>query len=338
MRTTCFLAATAGALGYAPGPDEIMLVNFDASAGKVDHEWRANNDPVMGGQSYSTVAVQNNVLNFTGACKIVPSLKAPGFITAVNYDHDPFVDVSSCEGIKLIHQSDNDYAGFRLSFGTAKAPGGQFFSRGYKANFSPNVGFFGAALLPFKSFTDDWSDSTGKAIKTCADDKIYCPDTKTLKNMETLSIWAEGVEGDIHLEVDSIVGYGCGTTPPPPPPGTGCADTEYCCPDAKACLTPTKTSCLNDANACASGEVCCPLTKLCVKPGKACASPCSTKEFCCPDAKACLTPVNPGVLCSGASDCRRNEVCCPLTNLCVTAGAKCAATSFLAHNNNATSA
>ena len=188
-------------------------------------------------------------------------------------------------------------------------------------------------MLPFNTFTDDWSDSTGKAIKTCADNKIYCPDAKTLKNMETLSIWAEGVEGDVHLEVDSIVGYGCGAAPAPAPPApTGCADTEYCCPDAKACLTPTKTSCLKDANACASGEVCCPLTKICVKPGKACASPCSSKEFCCPDAKACLTPTNPGVLCGGASDCKRNEVCCPLTNLCVTAGAKCVASgSLVAH-------
>ena len=75
-----------------------------------------------------------------------------------SYDHDAWVDVSSCTGLKLIHQSDNDYAGFRLSFGNAKAPGGEFFSRGYKANFAPNVGFFGAAMLPFNTFTDDWSD------------------------------------------------------------------------------------------------------------------------------------------------------------------------------------
>merc|ERR1719316_2669075 len=30
--------------------------------------------------------------------------------------------------------------------------------------------------------------------------------------------------------------------PGPPPPATVCSPTEYCCPDAKRCLTPTSTS------------------------------------------------------------------------------------------------
>ena len=32
----------------------------------------------------------------------------------------------------------------------------------------------------------------------------YCPDVKTLANMKTMSIWAEGVEGRVHLEVRSM--------------------------------------------------------------------------------------------------------------------------------------
>ena len=36
----------------------------------------------MGGQSHSTFAVKNGVGVFTGDCKIVPSLKAPGFCDA----------------------------------------------------------------------------------------------------------------------------------------------------------------------------------------------------------------------------------------------------------------
>ena len=32
-----------------------------------------------------------------------------------------------------------------------------------------------------------------------------------------------------------------------PGQGTVCKATEYCCPDAKHCLTPTKTSCASDA-------------------------------------------------------------------------------------------
>ena len=45
----------------------------------------------------------------------------------------------------------------------------------------------------------------------------YCPDVKTLENMKTMSIWAEGIEGDVHLEVQSISGYGCQAVAPAAP-------------------------------------------------------------------------------------------------------------------------
>jgi hypothetical protein len=32
---------------------------------------------------------------------------------------------------------------------------------------------------------------------------------KTLRNMESMPFWAEGVEGAIHLEIESVSGYGC---------------------------------------------------------------------------------------------------------------------------------
>ena len=64
----------------AMAADEIPIASFAASAPKaLRHTWSALNDPVMGGQSTSRVAVENSVLNFTGHCAIVPSLKAPGF-------------------------------------------------------------------------------------------------------------------------------------------------------------------------------------------------------------------------------------------------------------------
>ena len=112
--------------------------------------------------------------------------------------------------------------------------------------------------------------------------------------------------------------------------GTVCKYTEYCCPDAKHCLTPTKTSCASDVDAaCGTGEVCCPLTKVCVTPGAACTSPCAADtEYCCPDAKHCLTPVKPGTFCTGPGtqgSCGSGEVCCPLLNECVTVGAACTA-------------
>lgn len=85
----------------------------------------------------------------------------------------------------------------------------QFFAQGYKADLHPTVGSFGTVSIPFANFTDFWDDATGKAIHTCAEKKAYCPDAKTLSNMHTMSIWAEGVEGHIHLEVQSVAGYGC---------------------------------------------------------------------------------------------------------------------------------
>merc|ERR1712046_479561 len=87
--------------------------------------------------------------------------------------------------------------------------GGKFFAQGYKADFHPTIGSFGAVSIPFSNFTDFWDDATGKAIHTCQSNHEYCPDAQTLSNMETMSIWAEGVEGTIHLEIRSINGYGC---------------------------------------------------------------------------------------------------------------------------------
>ena len=109
---------------------------------------------------------------------------------------------------------------------------------------------------------------------------------------------------------------------------TACASTEYCCPDALHCLTPTKTSCAGAEGeaACGEGQVCCPLTKICVIPGAPCASNCEGDEtYCCPDALHCLKPANPGVFCdpTNASDCPASQVCCPLTRLCVDVQAAC---------------
>lgn len=175
----------------------------------------------MGGRSYSTVKLEHGYLNFTGACKIVPSLQAPGFITAVagnqfeiaEAEEDKWNDVSSCEGIKINAKSANAYKGFRVSFGTKKPIGGKFFAFGFKSHFSPAVGSFGDVEIPFSNFTDFWDDATGEPIHKCVDVPRYCPDEKTKKNVKTMSIWAEGVEGDVQLLVDSISGYGCTAQP-----------------------------------------------------------------------------------------------------------------------------
>merc|ERR1711865_850150 len=113
---------------------------------------------------------------------------------------------------------------------------------------------------------------------------------------------------------------------PPSPPGH-CEGNEYCCPDAKACLFPTETSCKDNSTACGKGEVCCPLTKICVIPRKPCVSPCADQgSYCCPVTKHCVTPTSPGAFCrgSGAQKCASDEACCPTTRMCVKLGANCA--------------
>jgi len=189
--------------------DSKLLVDFKGADPSVTHAWAAMNDPVMGGQSYSTVNVAGGLLNFTGSCKIVPSLQAPGFITAINTDKASWVDISSCTGLTITAKSYTPYTGFRVSFGHAHPVGGKFFAYGYKANFAPTVLSMGSVSIPFHNFTDFWDDATGDPIHTCADNSRYCPDAKTLADVGTLQFWAEGVEGDIHLEVESVEGYGC---------------------------------------------------------------------------------------------------------------------------------
>ena len=89
--------------------------------------------------------------------------------------------------------------------------------------------------------------------------------------------------------------------------GDVCQPSEYCCPDAKHCLTPTTATCREDANVCGAGTTCCPLTKLCVKVGLACNAVCpkdtmGNARYCCPDAKACMTVPRPGVVCSAKNE------------------------------------
>jgi len=193
---------------------DVTLVTFDNNAASsTTHAFTQKNDPVMGGKSTGTWSVdaKNKVGVFEGDVVDVPFLKAPGFIKAQAAD-SKFPDISSCGAIVLKARSSTPYGGYRLSFGNKK--GGllcSFFSRGYKARFAAPTGYpdFQNVVLPFAEFSDCNSDSTGEPKKLCRDDKSVCPDATTLKDIETVSIWAEGVSGKVHLEIESISATGC---------------------------------------------------------------------------------------------------------------------------------
>merc|ERR1712031_34428 len=81
--------------------DEIILESFDAAV----HSWSSNNDPVMGGKSTSSFTIKDGIGTMNGTCAIVPSLNAPGFITALTTDSIKFPDISNCQGLTLTTRS-----------------------------------------------------------------------------------------------------------------------------------------------------------------------------------------------------------------------------------------
>mmetsp|Transcript_6518 Transcript_6518/g.15493 ORF Transcript_6518/g.15493 Transcript_6518/m.15493 type:complete len:563 (+) Transcript_6518:54-1742(+) len=196
-------------------------------------DWRTMNDPVMGGQSVSSLSIEGGVASFDGTCAIVPFLHAPGFITMTTGMHKPpngfgrassassqaslFPDVSSCKGLSLVLRSRVDYEGYYVSFGNDRAPGGRY-AMGYKRHLvvplgdSSNDTKFLELSLPFSDFSSHWDDATGKTTVTCHDDPSVCPSESTLRNMETISLWGEGVEGTVALDVRSIGAYGCASS------------------------------------------------------------------------------------------------------------------------------
>jgi len=191
---------------------DVILATFDGAKGTT-HSWKQQNDPVMGGKSTGTFAVSDGLGVFDGEVVNVPFLKAPGFIKASVVDMKPFgrifPDISSCEAVTLTVRASNAYAGYRFSIGNAHAAGGKFFAYGYKSHFSPPVEKFGTVTIPLDNFTDYWDDATGEPIKTCQDNKDYCPSAKVLHDIRTMAVWAEGVAGKVHLEIKSVGATNC---------------------------------------------------------------------------------------------------------------------------------
>jgi len=190
---------------------EITLSSFDGS--KTQRTWREQNDPVMGGRSTGTFTVSNGFGIFNGTCAIVPKLQAPGFVKATSSEsNSKYADISTCDSIGIYFKSGTDYDGFRFSFGSTHPKGGKFFASGYKASLGPIKSLNKAmqtVVLPLKQFTDFWDDATGLPIHKCQDDPQYCPDASTLRDMKTMSIWGEGTQGDVHMEIQKITAMNC---------------------------------------------------------------------------------------------------------------------------------
>lgn len=191
----------------------VILANGDIrieSFADPQHTWVSLNDPVMGGKSTSTVMVQDDAGIFDGEVVDVPFLEAPGFIK-METRGGAFPDVSACKALKMNLMSSALYDGLRVTFGTHHAEEAGPYVRGYKAHFTAPVGSSGDVVIPFTDFSDSWDPKTGDVIVACADDQSHCPDHRTLRDFTIFSIMGEGVNGKVHVEVNSIDATDCDT-------------------------------------------------------------------------------------------------------------------------------
>eukprot|EP00578_Thalassiosira_sp_NH16_P027255 CAMPEP_0181088344 /NCGR_PEP_ID=MMETSP1071-20121207/6736_1 /TAXON_ID=35127 /ORGANISM="Thalassiosira sp., Strain NH16" /LENGTH=540 /DNA_ID=CAMNT_0023170253 /DNA_START=54 /DNA_END=1676 /DNA_ORIENTATION=- len=206
-----YLSPAVGSPGV--GRKDVIIESFGSPP---SHEWISINDPVMGGQSSGTFTIESstdsNIGVFQGTVKDVPSLGAPGFIAArTPRTGSWFPDLSSCDGLKLRVKTPKPYDGYRLSFGTNSPAGAMRYARGYKAHFDvpEPLSEFHDIELGFSKFSDNWDPRTGDIIISCSEDEQFCPDDATRKNLQQIEIMAEGVNGDIKLEIDSISATNC---------------------------------------------------------------------------------------------------------------------------------
>lgn len=213
------LMAIAGTL-FAADSAITKLATFDGANG-TSWIWRETNDPVMGGKSTGTFVtdVQNKIGVFNGTCAIVPSLQAPGFCNAISEKHQFYPDISSymAKGtIQLrVRSTTPSFQGFRLALAAKGVPHTSVFGGGsFKAGFNVTDTDWQIVQIDFTAFSYDWSpytgrcdtkDPTGQQHYCCTPSQVkYCPTVQYMASITDVEIWAEGAEGDFHLEVDWI--------------------------------------------------------------------------------------------------------------------------------------
>jgi hypothetical protein len=219
MKCTALLIASALA-------NELKMATFDG-AKETTATWTDRNDPVMGGASTSTFKVTSVKTGlFNGTCAIVGFLKAPGFAKITGSAKDGFVDVTGYDNIALrVKSSTPDYKGFKVAFAAPGIPKTSMFGgSSYKAGFNLSGNDWQVIEVPLTQFSYDWSGYTGRCDTHdpagtfskgqqhyCCDKSglqpskpDVCVDTKFLRIIDSLEVWAEGVVGDFNIEIDWI--------------------------------------------------------------------------------------------------------------------------------------
>jgi hypothetical protein len=171
-------------------------------------KWKTEDDPVMGGQSDSNITVHDggkdeaSYADYTGDCRIVPKLKAPGFTFAYTDGQltTSFPDVSKMDGVFLnVRNMDANVTKFKFAFCDSRINPYTCQFKTYKADFSVEAGQdFAEVFLPWSKFSNMWSPETGEHTKENP------PTASTLSSITQLQIWVEGVAGHFHLQVKGI--------------------------------------------------------------------------------------------------------------------------------------
>jgi len=205
----------------ATEPSTTTLATFDGSS--TSFEWSDQNDPVMGGKSTSSFHVEAGAGVFNGTCAIVPSLKAPGFCKISSQSSEMLQDASAHINGSLqlrVRSSTPDYKGFKVAFAAKGIPRTGFIPGSFKAGFElKNTAEWQLVSVPFDTFSSDWSAFTGrcdtkdpssfgregKQHHCCtAEHPEVCPTADFLSKITDVQVWAEGVVGDFHLEIQAI--------------------------------------------------------------------------------------------------------------------------------------
>ena len=158
--------------------------------------WRATNDPVMGGISQSSVKVADGALSWTGEVKVVPKLHAPGFCTATTggYEQpkDHFPDLSSTEGLLVTvrNKLSGGLSSFKVNMDTGAGRSGQFEAR-FNTTVSSNFKTF---FVPFTSMTSDYRGRPEGGAPTKAQ----------LGAITGLGLNQDGLAGKFDIELKSI--------------------------------------------------------------------------------------------------------------------------------------
>merc|ERR1719331_1422109 len=123
----------------------------------------------MGGQSHSTLNINNGIAVWNGETKIVPKLHAPGFCNVKSTSGGGVLrianDASPFTHMLLRVRSTIKYTGFKVSF-AADTWNPTF--KSFKSDFTVqrNDGVWHTVAVPFENFSNDWSQYTGRCDTT----------------------------------------------------------------------------------------------------------------------------------------------------------------------------